>query len=171
MIPAGMRWNENWELVKSETRNAETDPEVEEPIIPDDVRTMKLVQELANSITPGIKFTTDLPSANATGKAPMLDTAVWVEPGDKQSGTGDVIRYTFYEKPATAPLVFHARGAHPWRTKLQTLALEVDRRMCNMDRLATTDDRNEVLKTFIRKLKDSGYDHPTRVEILTSGLT
>jgi hypothetical protein len=62
----------------------------------DDLRTMTLVKELADSLTPGIKFTIDLPSYLKDGKTPMLDTAVWVQkssnPNDLQ---GDSIRYTF----------------------------------------------------------------------------
>ena len=42
--------------------------------------------------------------------------------------------------------------------------------MSNMDRLSTRDERLAVLKTFLRKLKDSEYDHATRSEILTAGL-
>ena len=40
-----------------------------------------------------------------------------------------------------------------------------------MDRRSTHQDRLEVMNKFIRKLKDSGYDHPTRSEIILSGLT
>ena len=54
--------------------------------------------------------------------------------------------------------------------KIQTLAIEVDRRMSNMDRDTTESERLEVLEKFITKMKDSGYGHGTRCEILNSGL-
>ena len=40
-----------------------------------------------------------------------------------------------------------------------------------MDRSSTVEQRIQVLKKFILKLKDSDYDHPTRTEILKSGFT
>ena len=43
--------------------------------------------------------------------------------------------------------------------------------MSNMDRRLTMADRMEVLRKFICKMKDSGYNHLTWVEILNSGLT
>ena len=66
--------------------------------------------------------------------------------------------------------MFHARGAHPWRVKLQTLAMEVDRRMNNMDAFTTRKERVGVLAKFVQKLKDSEYDVATRTEILEAGL-
>ena len=70
-------------------------------------RTMDLVKEMANSLVPGICFTTDLPSNYQNEKVPMLDTQVWVE----SSGTGSSrIRHTYYEKQVTSPLVFHNKG-------------------------------------------------------------
>ena len=41
----------------------------------EETRTMNLLREVADDITPGIKFTVDLPSNHEDGKAPMLDTA------------------------------------------------------------------------------------------------
>ena len=70
-----------------------------------------------------------IPRDHPDKKTPMLDTVVWIEPGTGKPGEGDRIRYTYYEEPSTAPLVFHAAGAQPWRIKLQTLAMEVDQRM------------------------------------------
>ena len=55
--------------------------------------------------------------------------------------------------------------------KIQTLAMEVNCRMTNMDRYATIEERAEVVKKFTQKMKDSEYDHGTRTEILKSGLT
>ena len=55
--------------------------------------------------------------------------------------------------------------------KLQTLMLEVDRRMSNMDSYATIDEYIKVLAAFTQKWKDSEYRLETRKEILMSGLT
>ena len=99
----------------------------------------------------------------------MLDLQVW-----KESGEGPdshvTIRHTFYEKPVTSPLVFHAQGAHAWRAKLVTLSEEVGRRMKNMDSKHTVQERVDVLGVFLQKLCDSNYDQNTREEIIKSGL-
>ena len=68
---------------------------------------MKRVQELANMLVDGIRFTIDLPSYHTSGKVTMLDLSVWMETW----GGVKVMRHTYFEKPTTSPLVFHGRGA------------------------------------------------------------
>ena len=80
----------------------------------------------------GLSFTIDSQEKHGGGKYPMLDLLVWKE--SSQEGTS-IIRHTFHEKEVTSPLVIHAKGAHTWRSKLVTLAEEVRRRLCNMDRV------------------------------------
>ena len=78
----------------------------------------------------------------------MLDLKVWKE----TAGDGNIlIRHTFYEKEVTSPLVFHAKGAYTWRSKLVTLAEEVTRRLRNMDRVHERTEILEVLKRFSKK--------------------
>ena len=125
---------------------------------------------MANNITKGIKFTVDLPRDNPDGKSPMLDSAVWVERGTSEPGKGDRVRYTYYEKETSSPLVFHAHGAHTWRIKITTLANDTMRHMSNTDRFATVEERVAILEKFTTKMVDSGYDSKTRKEILQAGL-
>ena len=66
--------------------------------------------------------------------------------------------------------MFHAKGAHTWRSKLVTLGEETRRRMRNTDRYHNRRDILEILKKFSQKLTDSGYDASSRQEILRSGL-
>ena len=70
-------------------------------------------------------FTVDSQEQLSDNKCPMLDLKVWKE---KDHGGQTVIRHTFYEKEVTSPIVFHARGAHTWRSKLVTLLEEVNRK-------------------------------------------
>ena len=113
---------------------------------------------------PGLKLTKDLPEYHQNGKCPMLDIQVWLE--EKQGFCK--IRHTFYQKPTTSPLVFHASGAHSWRSKLITLAEELRRRFLHMDADHTWEDQRFVLSDFIQKMTDSGYDHLTRSEVIKS---
>ena len=133
---------------------------------------MDLIQRKANEITKGLKFTVDLPENHPNGKAPMLDTQVWVERGrmTNEGWVGDTIRYGYYEKPTTNPKVFARQGAHGWRNKIATLAMEGVRRMRNMDPQSPMEERLEVMRGYAVKLKDSGYSTPERREVLKSGL-
>ena len=90
---------------------------------------------------------------------------MWLE----DRGDHKVIRHTFYQKETTSPLVFHSRGAHPWRSKIITLSEELRRRLRHMDRLHSIEDKREVLRDYIQKMCDSGYSHDTRMEIIKSG--
>ena len=93
-------------------------------------------------------FTVDSQEQLSDNKCPMLDLKVWKE---KDHGGQTVIRHTFYEKEVTSPIVFHARGAHTWRSKLVTLLEEVNRRLRNMDRKHPRKDVLEVLRKFAHK--------------------
>ena len=95
----------------------------------DSKRTMDLVKDIGDTLAPGLRLTADLPEYHPNRKCPMLDIQVWVE---EKEGF-DRIRHTFYQKPTTSPLVFHANGAHSWRSKIITLAEELRRRMLHMD--------------------------------------
>ena len=100
----------------------------------------------------------------------MLDLAVWTTRGAGGADGGDQIRHTFFSKPSASPKVFHGKGAYPWRLKLITLAEEVTRRMVNMDRGHTMDERLAVMNKFCTMMKDSHYNTKSRWQIIYSGL-
>merc|ERR1712240_961678 len=97
----------------------------------------------------------------------MLDFQVWAEM--EEGGENVVLRHTFYEKATASPLVFHAGGAYGWKPKITTLAEELGRRFCNMDSLHTEEQRESIVKDFLQKLIDSGYNQEHREEIIKSG--
>ena len=76
----------------------------------------------------------------------------------------------YYEKEVTSPLVFHAKGAHTWRSKIVTLGEEVRRRLRNTDTGHSKEEVLGILKKFSQKMIDSGYDLGSRQEILKSGI-
>ena len=94
----------------------------------------------------------------------MLDVAVRAEQEDGHPR----VRHSFYEKPITSPLVFHAYAT---RQKIVPLAEEIKRRMLNMDPLHSKEERIEIILKFSQKMVDSMYVPETRREILTSGIT
>ena len=125
---------------------------------------MDLIKEVGDTLVPGLRLTVDLPELHKSGKVPMLDIQVWLEQDQDHS----IIRHSFYQKPSTSPLVFHAGGAHNWRSKLITLVEELRRRYLHMDGRHSMEDKKEVISDYLQKLSDSGYTHPTRMEIVKS---
>ena len=80
------------------------------------------------------------------------------------------ICHSFYEKPITSPLLFHAKGAHGFRTKLVTLTEELRRRLLHMDQHHSHQDILQVAQKFITKMEDSGYSHNIRKEVIVSAV-
>ena len=79
----------------------------------------------------GIKLTMDLTSCHYNGICPMLNLEVWMD--RREDGSMRVI-YSFFKKEMVAPTVFHAMGAHGWRSKIVTMTDELRRRLLKMDR-------------------------------------
>ena len=92
----------------------------------------------------------------------MLDIEVWTE----REGDWSKIRHSFYEKPTTLPMVFHAKGAFEWRSKIVTMSEELRRRLRNSDKRHTVPELVEI----VRKMSDSGYDPGARAEVLKPAL-
>ena len=119
---------------------------------------------MGNSIFPFIQVTLDLPEDHPEGKVPLLDTQVWVEHGEGveeyyyaqeererliHQGTNplppppttpkgrDHLRHDFYSKPMASKLVIDANSAMSGNTKTSTLADDIQRQMCNTNRLAS----------------------------------
>lgn len=86
-------------------------------------RTFRFLREEEDRIIPGLEFTTDLSSDNKDSRCPRLDLKVWAE----KEGEGCVIWHTFYEKEISAPMVFHVKASHSWRTKIVVLSEELRR--------------------------------------------
>ena len=108
----------------------------------------------------------DLPGRNESGRCPVLDLAVWKD--NQGQGGATRIWYSFYEKPVTAPIVFHSRAAYGWRPKIVTLSEELRRRYRNTDRFHTSQEVDCIVERFLIKLANSGYGQDTRSQIIRS---
>ena len=126
------------------------------------------MREEADRLLPGLKFTVDLPEDNKDGRCPMLDLKVWTD-NNGEDGVCQ-IRHTFFEKEISAPLVFHSRASHSWRMKIVVLSEEMRRRMRNMDSNHNQEEKLSIIKKFLQKMTDSGYDWKTREEVIKSAL-
>ena len=89
-----------------------------------EVNTMKVLNEIANSIHPMIELTSDIPSNHTDGKLPVLDLKV-------RLGLQNQIDFEFYEKKTKNSRVILASSALPWRQKETILVNEAVRRLRN----------------------------------------
>ena len=165
IIPKGNRWKKDpdfarWRLEWSEESLAKDIAEGKT----DSLRTIELVKEIGDCLVPGLRLTFDLPELHPSGKCPMLDIQVWVEDREECS----LVRHTFFQKPVTSPLVFHAAGAHNWKSKIITLSEELRRRYLHMDGRHSIGERQEIVRDFLQKMADSGYSHEARREVIAS---
>ena len=109
-LPPGMRFSDNKLVLVPEL--AQTDQ-----TISDDVRTARLMKEIANSIMPSmIVMEEDSPSLHTNGRLPVLDMEFWVE---------------FYKKPMATRKVTMARSALATLQKRKILVEEASRRLSN----------------------------------------
>ena len=154
LMEPGMRWNgsrlewrEDWE---------EEDQERGEE---GEVRMMREVQKLANSVETDIQLTVDTPSQNKDGKLPVLDLKMWIETRRTEHGQ-DVqeIMYQFYEKEMVAPRVINKKSALPDRVKHTTLTQEVIRKMRNTSKGIRDKMKSDQMSKFAMKLMLYGYD-------------
>ena len=92
-----------------------------------DVRTAKVMVEVANSLDEDIQMTFDCPSLNDDGRMPVLDLKMWM---DNKDGVKNIM-YSFYEKPMAAKVTVMKESALSWRVKKMAPSGEVCRRFLN----------------------------------------
>ena len=108
-LPPGTRFIEGLlTIIEEEVENDNT--------ISGDIRTAKVLQEVANSILPYLKFTVDSPSNHPDGWMPVLDLKVRVQ--------GNQIQHAHYRKPMCDRRLIIERSAHPTRVKRLTAVCE-----------------------------------------------
>lgn len=77
----------------------------------DDMRTMSVMRDIANSIDKDIKMTFDTPSQNGR-RLPVLDLEVWME--------GDICGFSFLKKKVATPFCVLYTSAIPAKVKRET---------------------------------------------------
>ena len=77
----GRRWN--WRRVEWRREWYEEDIEKAEE---DDIRMMREVVAMANTLERDIQLTMDVPSTNSDGKLPVLDLKMWIEEREGERG-------------------------------------------------------------------------------------
>ena len=142
------------------------DTMIEDEGIPDDERTMKLLQAIANTIHPSIRVTIDYPSKYNDEKVPMLDLKMWIE-----ECNGLIrIMYEHYEKEIATKRVIHAQSAMPMQVKRTVLTQEMLRILLHCSRDLSWEIVRRHLSNFTMKMQYSGYDHAFRHDVTRSAI-
>ena len=126
---------------------------------------MEIIQQIANSIDPMIKLTVETLCHFEDGKLTVLDVKVNVNDDENNR-----IDFEFFEKSTKNPRVILANSALSFSKKRTILTQECLRRLRNTKIELGPEVQNKLLNQFMLKLKNSGYTHKFRSEILDSAL-
>ena len=130
-------WTEDWE--GEDLRSGKTDLE----------RTCELIRQSLNKIYPFLNFTIESIEDFEDTRLPTLDFKLWV-------AKGNIIHYTFFEKPTTSNQMLHRDTALSENTKMATMNAEIVRRMMNVSENLPIQERTVVLDNVAQKLTNSG---------------
>ena len=130
--------------------------------VPNDRRTAKILQAIANTICPFIQVEIDCPSMHKDGLMPILDLKVRIE--------GNKVIYRYYRKDMANFLVLMARSAMPMKMKRVSLVQEVVRIQRNTSKYEKEEVKKNSLSEFSLRMKCSGYNEKFRKEVITDGI-
>lgn len=154
-LPLGARVDGNKIVVKEEYIE-------EDRNIASDIRTSRIMQDIANRIYDFIQVEVDCPSQHSNGKMPILDLEVKM--------IENKIVYWFYRKEMVNFKVLMATSAMPYSMRRISLIQEVVRILRNTSKRVETKDKIYLLNEFSLRLKLSGYKEKARQTIIKSGM-
>ena len=155
VLPLGTEYKDG--VLQVNVAKIEEDKEVDA-----DLRTMKIIKDIANDVDSMIQMTIDVPSRHDDKKLPVLDLKVWLS-DDEQ------IYYMFYEKPMKSRFVMTKMSAMPMKMKITCLTQEAFRRLHNTKQEVDENTKIDIMNNFMISLKVSGYNHSERINILEGG--
>ena len=145
----------------------------------------RIMCSILNSLEQDLQFTSEVPGYFNSGTLPTLDFQIWVQDEEVEtirppstgpsttspdtSATCQVIKYKFFEKEMGAQVVMLESSAASWQSKVSSLTQEVTRRLLNTC-WDLKEEKKEILNTYSRKLRRSGYSNKQVVGIITSGV-
>ena len=125
-------------------------------------KTMKKLQEIANSIHASIKVTTDFPSNHENGRMPILDTEQWIENVKIGNIVKPQILHSHYSKSMTSKYVTLRNSAMPYQNKMSILIADLIRIMRNVSLLCKDEERTKMVQEYLLRLQHSGYNKVER---------
>ena len=167
-LPLGTRWDGERMTTTPETEAVDRAGDRKRDEI-----TMAAWGEMASTVIPGLKFTTDCASNNSNGRVPMLDFELWCDQEQHPEDPDTIVqtvKYNFYEKAMTNPEVMNEISAMPHKMKMATLTQEGVRRLCNTSRSLPSKEKCKTLSKYMNKLRKSGYSQKIRTDILEAAV-
>ena len=138
----------------------------EDANMPNDERTMKLIQTIANTIHRSIRMTIDYPSRYNDHKVPMLDLKMWIE---EIEGVWRIV-YEHYEKAMATKMLIHAKSAIPVKVKRTVLTQEMLRIILHCSKYVPYETVRQHLSNFTKKMQYSGYGQAMRYDVAKSAI-
>ena len=130
-----------------------------------DLRTARLLKDIANDVLPEIQMEEDYPNKNDDNKMPILDMKVWQD--DKEG----FILYQHYQKPMASKSVMHAQSAQSDSCKKSVHTQEIMRRLLNSSsRLDWNTDVAPVISVYMSRMMQAGYPETYRENVLKRAL-
>ena len=121
---------------------------------------IKKLQDIANSIEPGIEMEIDICENHDDKKIPMLDMKCWLDEN------GNAV-YQHYEKPVSTKMIISSRSAHSSNCKRSVHISELVRRMMNTSRnLSWNEYVVPVLNDYMMRMAKAGYHQDYRKNVL-----
>ena len=134
--------------------------------IPEDERTMKLIQSIAHHIHPSIKVTIDYSSKNQDNKVVMLDLKMWI----KKLQDRRMVLYEHYEKPMATKYVIHEKSALPTKNKRTILTQEVLRILLHCSEHLPWEVPRAHINKYMMKMQYSGYNQIFRYHVVNGAI-
>ena len=134
----------------------------------EDVRTMRELCKMGNTVSAMIQLEGDTPCENSDKKLPILDVKVWVKMVEEGETCKAKLFYQYYRKPMSNWLLMPEMSAMPKSVKRTALTQYGLRILRNTKLEVDWQDKAEMLTTFMKRLRDSGYKQIFRQEILES---
>ena len=132
-------------------------------VIPEDQRTMRVLNQVANTIDVDIKLTIDCPSLNPTGKLPCLDLQLWIN-------NDGLIQHEFFSKPMSSPLLILRRSAVSSSVKRTTCFQEAVGRLRSCSKELDWDAKAGHLTKFCWQMMISGYPESYRRSVISGAV-
>ena len=135
----------------------------EDEKVSDDERTMRIIKEIADSISENITVTYDIPSNHSDQKVPILDLKAGI------NSVGE-IEFMFYKKPVASKFVTLRSAALSMQQKMSSLTQQCFTRLHNTSESIDDKVKIDILNDFMYELHISGYSEKERLTILKGGI-
>ena len=149
-LPPGARWCDVNRRIEVKQELVEGDLDEAE-----DLRTIREISRMADSICPVLRTTFDCPSLQQNRKMPLLNLQVWVERVEKEGGGGGEweVVWEYFRKPCATRTLMLARSAMSDRTKRSALTQEAIQILRNCSRSLPWARRATHLSDFCLRMK------------------